>query len=341
VVGAGTVGQWLLRALHSGRARRYDLDIRVVGIANAHDGFIYDERGLDIPRTLRLISERESIADQPGARRWPSALEGLRATEADVLVEATGSPATEAGEPGLSHIREALERSVPVVTANKWPVALHGVELALLAESRRTAFRAESTVMSGTPVVRALTDGLAGATPIALRGILNATANFILSRMNAGDSYEDALAEAQRAGLAERDPGADVDGQDSVAKVMILAALVFGRQLAPQEVVRRGITGITRDEIASAVSVGARVRHVATLAFAEPGGDGAVTARVEPMRLPGDDPLAHVEGTANSVACRVRPVGDVTITGPGAGLELAGQGVLSDLIDVARSRATT
>lgn len=341
MVGAGTVGQWLLRAIDSGLAARYDVDLRVVGTANARDGFVYDEGGLDIPRTLGSLSEGMSIADQPGARAWPSALEGLRATDADVLVEATGSPATDDGEPGLSHIREALERSIPVVTSNKWPIALHGVELARLARSRRAALRAESTVMSGTPVLRALTEGLAGATPIALRGILNATANFVLSRMNSGDSYEAALAEAQRAGLAERDPGADVDGPDSVAKLMILSGLVFGRQLRPAEVVCRGITGISRAEIEVAASRGARIRHLATLAFAEPGGVGEVTARVEPSPLPGDDPLAHVEGTTNAVVCRARPVGDVTISGPGAGLELAGQGVLGDLIDVARSLATS
>jgi homoserine dehydrogenase len=99
------------------------------------------------------------------------------------------------------------------------------VELAELARSRGVAFRAESTVMSGTPVLSALVDGLAGAVPVALRGLLNATANFILSRMAEGRTYEDALAEAQRAGLAERDPAADVEGHDAVAKVMILSAL--------------------------------------------------------------------------------------------------------------------
>jgi homoserine dehydrogenase len=341
VVGAGTVGQWVLRALDSGLAARYDLDPKVVGIANARDGFVYDERGLDVPRTLGLISEGRSIADQPHTRHSASAIDGLRGTDADVLVETTGSPATDDGEPGLSHIREALEHSIPVVTSNKWPIALHGVELARLARARGAALRAESTVMSGTPVLRALTDGLAGATPIAVRGILNATANFVLSRMNSGASYEDALAEAQHAGLAERDPGADVDGQDSVAKVMILAALVFGRQLRVEEVACRGIAGVSRAEIDGAASTGARMRHLATLAFAEPGGVGEVSASVEPAPLPGDDPLAHIEGTTNAVVCRARPLGDVTIAGPGAGPELAGQGVLSDLIDVAWSLGTS
>ena len=322
VVGLGTVGRWLLHALHSQRERlaaRYGCTFTVVGAASARQGFVYDPDGLDIPGLLA-----GAIAERPGVGRWPSAIEGLRATEADVLVEVTGSPAD--GEPGYAHMVEALGRAIPVATSNKWPVALHGLELAELARSRGVALRAESTVMSGTPVLGSLVEGLAGATPVALRGILNATANFILTRMSDGRTYAQALAEAQDAGLAERDPSADVDGDDSVAKLMILAALVFGRQLRREDVSCRGIT-----EVRSARGV----RHVASLEFAEPGGAGQVKARIEPTTLAADDPLASVEGTTNAVVVRAAPVGTVTIMGPGAGPELAGQGVLSDLIRIA------
>jgi homoserine dehydrogenase len=339
VVGFGTVGQWLLRALHSNADRlaaRHRAAISVVGLANARDGFIHDANGLDVPRVLGLISEGRSIAELAGVRHWPTTIEGLRATEVDVLVEVTGSPPAD-GEPGLTHMREALGRGIPVVTSNKWPVALHGVELAELARSHSVAIRAESTVMSGTPVLGPLVNGLAGAIPIALRGILNATANLILSRMAEGRCYEEALAEAQRTGLAERDPAADVEGEDTVAKLMILAALVFGRQLRPQQIACRGITDISREEVDRAASSGARLRHVATLEFSEPDGLGEVSARVEPMLLGRSDPLANVEGTTNAIVLRAKPVGAVTIIGPGAGPELAGQGVLSDLIGIAQS----
>jgi homoserine dehydrogenase len=341
VVGFGTVGQWLVRTLDSQAerlARRYGVDVSVVGLANARDGFVYDGNGLDLQCLLGLTSGGRSIAEVPGVRHWPSAHEGLRATEADLLVEVTASPSTD-GEPGLAHMREALDHQIPVVTSNKWPVALHGLELAELARRRRVAFRAESTVMSGTPLLRALTDGLAGAVPLSLRGLLNATANFILSRMADGESYEDALAEAQAAGLAERDPAADVDGHDTVAKVMILSALVFGRQLGREQVACRGIAGTARSEIDEAAAIGARLKHVATLAFSQPDGAGDVVARVEPELVSRDDPLASIEGTTNGVVCRASPIGEVTIAGPGAGPHLAGQGVLGDLITVARSRS--
>jgi homoserine dehydrogenase len=340
VVGFGTVGGWLLRALDTHAARlaaRYGIGVTVVGLASARDGFVYDPAGLDLRAVTGVASDRAPITRLDGAWHWPTALEGLRATEADVLVEVTASPAAD-GEPGLSHMREALGRGIPVVTSNKWPVALHGVELADLARRRGALLRAESTVMSGTPLLSALVDGLAGAVPVSLRGVVNATANAILSDMAAGQSYSDALAAAQRAGLAERDPAADVDGPDSVAKLMILSALVFGRQLRRDEVACRGITDIAQAQIDQARTSGARLRHLATLEFAGPDGAGDVTARLEPVLLPGDDALAAVEGTANAVICRMNPVGDVTVIGPGAGPQLAGQGVLSDLIAVARMR---
>ncbi len=338
LVGFGTVGRWLARTLDSEGERlaaRYRVEVSVVGIANARDGFVHHGDGLDLRSALERAGEGRSIAELPGARRWATALEGLRATDADLLVEVTASPA-EGGEPGLSHMREALARGIPVVTSNKWPVALRGVELAELARGRGVPFRAESTVMSGTPLLSTLTEGLAGAVPVGLRGLLNATANFILTRMAEGSTYDEALAEAQAAGLAERDPAADVEGHDSVAKVMILSALVFGRQLQAGQVLRRGIDAIAPSEIEQAAASGMRLKHVATLEFAGPGGAGDVTARVEPELVRQDDPLASIDGTTNAVVCRATPVGEVAVAGPGAGPELAGQGVLSDLIAVAR-----
>ena len=341
LVGFGTVGQWLVRALDvqaERLAERYGVGVAVVGLANARDGFIYDENGLDLASTLALAGEGRSIAEQAGVRCWPTAIEGLRATEADLLVEVTASPSTD-GEPGLSHMREALQRGIPVVTSNKWPVALHGVQLAELARVRGVAFRAESTVMSGTPVLSTLIDGLAGTVPTALRGLLNATANFILTRMAGGRSYEDALAEAQRLGLAERDPAADVEGHDTVAKVMILSALVFGRQLAtdaghlPRDHGRRSL----RDRSSRLHRWTDQARRDARLPRLrrERGHDRARATRTRrPRRSAGEH-----RGNDQRRGVHSSPVGDVTISGPGAGLKLAGQGVLSDVIAISRSLA--
>jgi homoserine dehydrogenase len=341
LAGFGTVGRWVASALgaQAGQmASRYGRSVTVVGIGNARDGFIYHPDGLDLASVLAIAAGGRPITEQPGVRAWPNVIEGMRATEADLLVEVTGSPPAD-GEPGLTHMREALQRGIPVVTSSKWPVALHGLELAELARRRRVAFRAESTVMSGTPVLSTLTEGLAGTVPAGLRGVLNATANLILSKMADGTSYQDALAAAQRAGLAERDPAADVEGHDAVAKLMILSALVFGRQLRRDQVACQGITGVTGEQARDATAAGGRLRHVATLAFPAPDEADPVTARVQPAVLPVGDPLARIDGVTNAIVFQASPVGEITITGPGAGPQLAGQGVLADIIAVARCPA--
>ena len=335
VVGLGTVGRWLLGALQRDAdsiATRYGFVPTVVGVANARDGFVHDPAGLDFGALL--ASDGRPLSELPGTDRWATSAAGMAATEADVLVEVSASPID--GEPGFTHMREALRRGIAVATSNKWPVALHGVELARLAREHRTAFRAESTVMSGTPVLAALVDGLAGAAPLALRGVVSATANFIASRMAAGKTYEEALAAAQAEGLAERDPAADVDGWDEVAKAMILAGLVFGTQLEPGAVERRGVSEVRRDDVQRAAQDGAVIRPLVAIEGSGSPGAG-LTARVEPVALARDDPLARIDGPMNAVVCRAAPVGEITIAGPGAGPRLAGQGVLSDLISAARA----
>jgi homoserine dehydrogenase len=164
LVGFGAVGRSVARALDAQAdllAARYGRELIVAGIGNARDGFVYHPDGLDLAAVLAAAAAGQPITEQAGARVWPSAVEELRATEADLLVEVTASRPTD-GEPGLAHMREALRRGIPVVTSNKWLVALYGTELAELARRRRVAFRAASTVMSGTPVLSTLTEGLAG-----------------------------------------------------------------------------------------------------------------------------------------------------------------------------------
>jgi homoserine dehydrogenase len=338
VLGLGTVGRWLLRVLDSNGgqlADRYGFAPEVVAVANARDGLIHDPGGLDLSTVLGLADAGRPITEHGSVRGFADSLEGLDEIDFDVLAEVTSSPLPD-GEPGATHMRRALRRGIAVATSNKWPVALHGGELTSLARESGVAFRAESTVMSGTPTVATLTAGIAGARPVALRGILNATVNFILTAIAGGREYADALAEAQRIGLAERDPCADVDGYDEVAKAMVLAALVFGRQLELGDVARRGISDLSPSELARGSSGEGPIRSVTTLEVSGPEG-GTVTARIEPTLVGNGDPLAEVDGATNAVVCEAEPLGEVTVIGPGAGLALAGQGVLSDLIAIARS----
>jgi homoserine dehydrogenase len=318
IIGLGAVGQWVLNALLRD-AERFDLQLVAAG---DRGGLVHRTEGLPIGELLDVKAAEASLATVDGVEHWVSALDALREIDIDILIEVSLSPPD--GEPGLSHIRAALTRGIAVATSNKWPVAVAGTELVELARDNATRLRAESTVMSGTPVLSTLTEGIAGATPLRLRGVVNATVNFICSRVAEGSTYEGALREAQMIGLAEPDPSADVEGHDSVSKLMVLAGLVFGIQLTVDDVARRGLAQRRPQP-------GDRVREVMSL---DPH-DGCF--RVDVREIPSDDPLARIENATNAIIAEVDPIGEITIAGPGAGPALAGQGVYSDVLRLATS----
>ena len=338
LIGFGTVGQGLAELLASKKdllQRDFDLAVTLVSVANARHGFIYREDGLDIPTLLNLAAERQPLTKHPDVKHWANPLEGLRATGGDVLAEATGTNLQDA-EPGISHIRTALTQGMHVITANKGPAALAAQELFALAQKHQVQWRMESTVMAGTPVISTIREGIAGAKVRAIRGILNGTTNYILSAMASGRDYADVLAEAQAQGYAEADPTADVEGYDAVAKTLILASLVFGQTLKPEQVIRSGITTITREQVQQASNEGKRIKLIASLQTNSTNSLTALEARVEPMNLPLHDPLARVDGVLNAITFQTDTLSEVTVIGPGAGRLETGQGLLSDLISVAR-----
>ncbi len=338
IVGFGVVGQGLAELLNTKREfleQHYNLHVTLVGVANARHGFIYKDDGLDIPLLLELAAAREPLTKHPNVQRWETALEGLQATQADMLAEATATNLRDA-EPGMSHIRTALTKGMHVVTANKGPAALAASELYQLAQQHNVQLRMESTVIAGTPVLSTIHHGLAGTRIRAIRGIFNGTTNYILTAMATGRDYEEVLKEAQAQGYAEADPTADVEGYDAVAKVLILAFLAFGHSLHQDQVVRQGITGVTKEHMRRAVNNNnARIKLVASLQVRHNLGDTPLEARVEPVELPLSDPLARVDGSMNAITIETDTLPSITIIGPGAGRLETGQGLLSDLIEIA------
>jgi homoserine dehydrogenase len=336
LVGFGVVGQGfaeLIMTKHDFLKQHYGVDISLVGVANSRHGFVYRQDGLHIPTLLQLATEKTPLTVYPGATYWDNALEGLQASSADILVEVTPTNLRDA-EPGMSHIREALLKGMHVVTANKGPAALAANELILLAHQHGVQLRMESTVMAGTPVISTIREGMAGAQVFAMRGILNGTTNYILSAMAEGRDYVEVLADAQSKGYAETDPTADVEGYDAVAKTLILAALVFGHTLKPEQVVREGITAITREQIQKVHDQDKRMKLIASIRMLSDG-DGQkpiLEARVEPNILPLTDPLAHVDGVTNALTVHSDTLPEVTIIGPGAGSIQTGQGLLADVL---------
>ncbi len=332
IIGFGTVGQGLAELLVRNQSllqQRYGLEVTLVSVANSRHGFIYCEEGLHIPTLLELVATGRPLQEQPHVQHWQNALAGLQATSADVLVEATRTNLQDA-EPGMSHIRAALARGMHVVTANKGPVALAASELLQLAQQQQVQLRMEATVMAGTPVISTIHEGMAGAQVSEIRGILNGTSNYILSAMATGRDYAEALAEAQAQGYAEADPTADVEGYDALAKTLILAAMVFDYPLKPEQVVRQGITGISKERVQAAMQNGKRIKLIASLRRDMQSGN--VEAYVEPVEIPLSDLLARIDGVTNAIKVQSNTLAEVTVIGPGAGRLQTGQGLLADLI---------
>lgn len=336
IVGFGTAGRWLAAAVNRRRAileGECGVSVAVVAVATRRGGFCYRADGFDVADLLARLAGRR-WDDVPGARWWANAGEGLAAAEIDVLAEASNTDPREP-EPALGHIRLALDRGMHVITSSKGACAAAALDLMALARAHGVGFRMESTVMSGTPVLSTIREGLAGVRVTALRGVLNGTANHILTRMAEGLDYPAALAEAQALGYAEPDPADDVEGHDMVAKARILAAVAFGRALCLDAVPRSGIAGLERAAVERATRAGARIKLVATLRL----DGGTLAARVEPVALPLSDSLARVDGVMNALAIETDTVRELTIIGPGAGPEQAGQGMFADLAAIARASA--
>jgi homoserine dehydrogenase len=333
IIGFGVVGQGLAEILHKhgGRLKKeYGFDASVVAVSDFNKGSAYDPKGLDLGRLLEL-AKAGKISEYPGARTGWDALDTIENSNADVVVEATYTN-IQTGEPAHSHFRAALESGKHLVTTNKGPTALFFRELAALAKEKKVHFRYEGTVMSGTPVLDVAELCLMGNEIKELRGILNGTTNFILSNMEKGKSYAEALGEAQELGFAEAVPDADVEGFDAMAKVIILAKAVMGADIAVTDVDRTGITKITLADVEAAKAEGKRWKLIGRVVREGAG----VRASVKPEKLDLADPLAGVMGATNAITMRTELLGNVTIVGAGAGKIETGYSVLADLLIVHR-----
>lgn len=336
LLGFGTVGQGfaeLLLEKKSELAKRYGLEWTVVGIADSLKGNACDPKGVDLAKALELARKGEDLKALDACGCGWDALAFAKQADCDVVLEATYTD-IKTGEPATSHIRAALERGVHVITTNKGPLALHFKELEALAREKKAQFLFEGTVMSGTPVLNLIRGPLAGAEILEIKGILNGTTNYILTRMEEGLSYEAALKKAQELGFAEAVPDADVLGWDALAKVTIMANVVFEAPLKPSDSPCEGITKITSEDIAKAKAEGKRYKLIGRV-WRE---GGKVRASVSPQLVELSHPLAGVMGGTNAMTIKTDALGEVTIIGPGAGRKETGFSMLSDLIRVARHR---
>lgn len=335
-VGFGTVGQGLAELLIEKKAllaRQYGITPIVVGISDMLKGTVYNPKGIDLKKALAAVKSGKSLTELGKPKFEGDALALIQKAKSDVLLEATYTD-IKTGEPATSHIRAALQKRMHVVTTNKGPLALHYPKLKRLADKQKVKFLFEGTVMSGTPLINLIRETLAGSTITQIRGILNGTTNYILTRMEEGLPYADALKQAQELGYAEAVPDADVLGWDALAKVTILAKVFFGATSNPFDYPCEGITGITPEAITEAKAAGKRYKLIGRI-WRE---GKAVKAAVAPEQVDLTHPLAGVSGATNAVTITTDTLGDVTIVGSGAGRVPTGFSMLIDLIRIGAKR---
>ncbi len=333
LLGFGNVGRALARLfLEKEETLRsdYGITFSITGVATGSKGRAVDPAGLDIQKVLALVEGGQSI-DSLSKRVVQDNFDFLAASEADVMFENT--PVSYAdGQPAVDHIRAALEMSMHVATANKGPVVHAYYELTALAASRGVRFFFESTVMDGAPLFGLFRGALPAAEVKAIRGVLNSTTNLILSRMEKGDSFDQAVAYAQEIGIAETDPSGDIDGWDASIKIAALTTVLMGVPLKPAEVDREGIREIGPAEVAHAKAAGKRWKLVCT---SERTGEG-VQARVAPELVGVESPMYGVEGTTSIVQFKTDVLGLLSLVEEDPGVHTTAYGLLADFLNAVK-----
>lgn len=316
IIGLGTVGTGVAKVLLNNATlirRRVGVPIELVRVA---DQDITRDRGVSISPDL-LTTDATQVLTDPNV---------------DIVIELIGGY-----DPAKRFILEAIAAGKHVVTANKALLAIHGEEIFNAAVCKGVEVGFEASVGGGIPVIRALTEGLAGNTIESIYGIINGTSNYILSNMTQrGHSFEDVLRDAQRAGYAEADPTFDVAGTDSAHKLAILVSLAYGMPVNFKDIYTEGITHITSTDIAYAKEFGYTIKLLGIAKLI----DGEIDARVHPTMLPSTSPIAQVDSVYNAIQLVGDAVGDVVLYGRGAGSMPTGSAVVSDVIAIGRNVLT-
>jgi homoserine dehydrogenase len=319
LLGCGVVGTEVARRLTRDAdelALRVGAPLDLVGIAVRN---LATPRDLDVPAEL-FTDDADAL---------------VRRGDLDIVIEVIGGI-----EPAESLIRSALEHGASVVTANKALLAAHGAGLFEAAEKAERDLSFEAAIAGAIPIVRPLRESMAGDRVRRVLGIVNGTTNYILDQMTTlGQTFDEALADAQRLGYAEADPTADIEGHDAAAKAALLAGLAFHTNLTLDDVHCEGIAGITAEAVQSAAEMGSVVKLLAICEQIETPEGPAVSARVHPSMVPSSHPLASVRGAYNAVFVESEAAGELMFYGPGAGGAPTASAVLGDIVSVARNRA--
>lgn len=315
IAGLGTVGASVARVLRDKAAeltRQCGRDVIVTAVS-ARDP--KRDRGVDLS-TAKWFDDPVKMA---------------QTADIDVFVELIGGDEG----PARSAVKAALEASRHVVTANKALLAKHGVALAEIAEKKGVLLNYEAAVAGGIPVIKTMREAMAGNSVTRVFGILNGTCNYILTRMEAeGISFDACLKDAQRLGYAEADPTFDIEGHDTAHKLSILTSLAFGTRIAANDIYMEGISNISQADIRAAADLGYRIKLLGVAQRT----DSGIEQRVHPTMVPTASVIAQVHGVTNAVAIETDILGELLLSGPGAGGNATASAVVGDIADIAKSR---
>ena len=303
----------------------------VVEVINSNKESIERRAGkaIDIKYVLDLRDFPEEAINELIVHDFNTILED---NEVEIVAEAMGGV-----EPAYTFAKSSLLRGKSYVTSNKELVALHGAELLEIARANKVNFLFEASVGGGIPIIRPLNQSLTADEIYEITGILNGTTNFILTKMkNEGRSFESVLKEAQELGYAEKNPAADVEGYDACRKIAILASLAFGEHVNFEDIPTEGITQISSEDMIYAEKMNCVIKLLATCQKQ----DGSVFARVSPMMISKEHPLAMVNDVFNAIFVKGNVIGEVMFYGKGAGKLPTASAVVADIVDAAKHSGT-
>ncbi|MDA1001302.1 MAG: homoserine dehydrogenase [bacterium] len=340
ICGFGRVGRNFARLLDEKKeylARAFGFSSLLLGVGEL-GGSVYSPDGLDAAALAEFFEKSGTLNTAAGLRQtdWQPDWQGIdliHRAAADVLVETTPTD-IHTGEPALSHIRAALEGKMHVVSANKGPFIRHYPALREKAAAAGLALKLSAAAAAALPTLDVAQTCLAGTEIRAIEGILNGTSNFILSRMRSqGVSYADALAEAQRLGIAEADPALDVEGHDTANKLALIANVCMGLDIAPEDVPKEGIQGVSPEDIQAATAGGRVIRLIGKVERTK---DGGFQASVRPEALAPDHPLAGVDGAEKGIAYTTDTMDRVAVIGGKSDPRGAAAAILKDILNIYR-----
>jgi homoserine dehydrogenase len=329
LLGFGVIGRGFVQTLLKKKdwlSLKYGFEAKIVSISDI-TGTLIDEGGINLEKVLVDVGKTGTIIGCKAAVKMIG-IDAIKGVDADLVVEVTPTN-IKTGEPGLSHMLTAMEMGKHVVTSNKGPLALEFKRLKKAAIKNNVKFKFEASAGGAMPLINLANEILSGDEVISIKGILNGTANFILTKMTKeGTEFEITLREAQELGIAESDPSYDVSGSDTASKLVILTNAILGKDAKYQDVKIQGITNITPEAISLAKEEGYVIKLIGEVE------DGNL--EVAPKLIPINHPL-NVDGPLNVATIKTDLAGDITIVGTGAGALETNSAILSDILSIFKS----